>query len=88
MVNQTQSKCDANNPTDRIIFDNGKAAIFRTELESNHAYLLQLIDGVNTGQVDSIVKTFTNFMFDKSANVIWKKAHSKPKANENLTNNK
>lgn len=35
MVNQTQSKCDANIPSDRIIFDNGKAAIFRTELESN-----------------------------------------------------
>lgn len=54
---------------DQIGFDESKVPIFRTELINNHENLQLLVESVNSGPVDSIVQSFTSFLYENSTNV-------------------
>ena len=48
----------------KLFYDEEKIPIFRNELITCDCVLSQLIDNVNTGQVDCIVQSFTNYVYD------------------------
>ena len=51
----------------RLVYDEAKSSIFRNQLSTCDCVLSQLIDNVNIGHVDSIVQSFTNFVYDCAA---------------------
>ena len=51
----------------RLIYDEAKSSIFRNQLTTCDCVLNQLIDNVNIGHVDSIVQSFTNFVYNCAA---------------------
>ena len=52
--------------SNQIRFDDEKIPLFRAQLMNNNETLTRLTGLVNTGPVDSILKSFTTFMYDKN----------------------
>lgn len=73
---------------DQIRFDESRVPIFRIELMNNHENLQLLVDSVNSGPVDSIVQSFTSYLYENSANVFGsKKTASYSKLKDNYPRN-
>lgn len=56
----------------KLVYDESKVPIFRNQLIDSQSVLDQLTESVNTEQIDSIVQSFTNCIFEKTANVFSK----------------
>lgn len=57
----------------KIIYDESKSAIFRSELMNSNEVLIQLTDSTDSRSVDCIVNSFTELMYAKAAYVFGKK---------------
>ena len=57
--------------------DESKVSIFRNQLRTCECVLDQLTEKVNTDHIDSVVQSFTNFMYDSTANVFSKTVHGR-----------
>ena len=55
--------------SNQIRFDDEKIPLFRAQLMNNNETLTRLTGLVNTGPVDSILKSFTTFMYENSEQV-------------------
>ena len=74
----------------KLVYDESKVSIFRNQLRTCECVLDQLTEKVNTDHIDSVVQSFTNFMYDSTANVFSKTVHGRsnkpygrPKAKKN-----
>ena len=69
----------------RLVYDEAKSSIFRNQLSTCDCVLSQLIDNVNIGHVDSIVQSFTNFVYDCAACAYCKTGEGKKKSQNRKT---
>ena len=78
-VEEHNNPTDINNdshPRHKIVYDETKLPFFRQQLLDCQGVLDQLISDVNVGQVDGIVQSFTNFMYD-STQAVFTKSYGK-----------
>ena len=65
-------------------FDSDKVPLFRTYLLNNNDVLTGLIEQVNTGSIDGIIKDFTTFMYDNGEQAFGVKKQYHVNTKENL----
>ena len=75
---QTPNDPNQNTRGQRLFYNEAKVFIFRNQLNTCDCVLSQLIDNVNIGQVDSIVLSFTNYVYDCAACAFCKTGRGKP----------
>lgn len=72
----------------KIVLDESKADIFRSELVNNNETLLRLTGCVDNCPVDSVVSSFTDYMYATTALVYGKELQVKENSFSNCTQNK
>ena len=65
------------NKFQKIIYDETKVPMFRQQLLNCQGVLNQLIDDVNIGQIDCIVQSFTNVLYESTSEVFGHKKYGR-----------
>ena len=84
----TQSAKPATRSELKIVYDQSKAADFTSELMNNNEVLHRLTDCVNNSTVDSIVNSFTEYMYATAARVFGRETQTSDRPQPNLSQNK
>ena len=84
----TQSAKPATRSELKIVYDQSKAADFTSELMNNNEVLHRLTDCVNNSTVDSIVNSFTEYMYATAARVFGRETQTNDRPQPNLSQNK
>ena len=65
---------------EKLLYHEERVYIFRNQLLTYRGVLDQLTENVNTGQIDTVVQSFTNYMYDSAFSAFGKKWTSRSNA--------
>lgn len=72
----------------KIVYDESKSTLFRSELMNNNEALQRLNDCVDSSPVDSVVNSFTDYLYATTALVFGKEIHVNETNTSNSSQNK